>query len=111
MSGKLGRNDACHCGSGKKYKKCHMREDQERAKSLPPGVSLESLEGSVPLPSPDSAPVDSAELEAAAGKLQGVEQVADQISEIGNPEAFKQLQAKMAALQALMQVEPPSSDE
>jgi len=25
---KLGRNDPCWCGSGKKYKKCHMREDQ-----------------------------------------------------------------------------------
>jgi len=22
---KLGRNDPCHCGSGKKYKKCHGR--------------------------------------------------------------------------------------
>ncbi|MDL1902566.1 hypothetical protein FBR02_17580, partial [Anaerolineae bacterium CFX9] len=22
------RNDKCHCGSGKKYKDCHMREDQ-----------------------------------------------------------------------------------
>jgi len=21
--GKIGRNDPCHCGSGKKYKKCH----------------------------------------------------------------------------------------
>lgn len=25
-----GRNDPCWCGSGKKYKKCHLREDQER---------------------------------------------------------------------------------
>jgi preprotein translocase subunit SecA len=25
---KLGRNDPCHCGSGKKYKNCHYREDQ-----------------------------------------------------------------------------------
>lgn len=25
---KLKRNDSCHCGSGKKYKNCHMREDQ-----------------------------------------------------------------------------------
>jgi hypothetical protein len=25
-----GRNDPCWCGSGKKYKKCHMREDQEK---------------------------------------------------------------------------------
>ena len=23
----LGRNEPCHCGSGKKYKHCHMRED------------------------------------------------------------------------------------
>ncbi len=25
---KIGRNDPCHCGSGKKYKTCHMKEDQ-----------------------------------------------------------------------------------
>ena len=25
---KLGRNDPCHCGSGKKYKQCHWRADQ-----------------------------------------------------------------------------------
>ena len=23
-----GRNDACWCGSGKKYKKCHLAEDE-----------------------------------------------------------------------------------
>jgi len=27
---KLGRNDPCHCGSGKKYKKCCFAKDQER---------------------------------------------------------------------------------
>jgi preprotein translocase subunit SecA len=26
----LGRNDPCHCGSGKKYKNCHLRADQGR---------------------------------------------------------------------------------
>ena len=26
---KTGRNDPCWCGSGKKYKSCHMRQDQE----------------------------------------------------------------------------------
>ena len=26
---KLGRNEPCHCGSGKKYKKCCYRKDQE----------------------------------------------------------------------------------
>ncbi|MEZ4470904.1 MAG: SEC-C metal-binding domain-containing protein [bacterium] len=25
---KLGRNDPCWCGSGQKYKKCHMDADQ-----------------------------------------------------------------------------------
>ena len=28
---KVGRNDPCHCGSGKKYKKCCMQADQESA--------------------------------------------------------------------------------
>ncbi len=28
---KVGRNDPCPCGSGKKYKHCHMRQDQGRA--------------------------------------------------------------------------------
>jgi hypothetical protein len=27
---KVGRNDPCPCGSGKKYKKCHLRADQAR---------------------------------------------------------------------------------
>ena len=27
---KLGRNEPCHCGSGKKYKKCCLDEDIER---------------------------------------------------------------------------------
>jgi hypothetical protein len=26
-----GRNDDCPCGSGKKYKKCHLRSDEEAA--------------------------------------------------------------------------------
>jgi hypothetical protein len=24
----LGRNDPCHCGSGKKYKTCHLEKDE-----------------------------------------------------------------------------------
>jgi hypothetical protein len=28
--GKLGRNDPCWCGSGKKYKKCHLPEDEKK---------------------------------------------------------------------------------
>ena len=28
----IGRNDPCWCGSGKKYKHCHLREDQQKAR-------------------------------------------------------------------------------
>src|SRR5687768_361903 len=28
MTLKIGRNDPCHCGSGKKYKKCHLAADE-----------------------------------------------------------------------------------
>lgn len=30
---KLGRNDPCHCGSGKKYKHCHLEADERRERS------------------------------------------------------------------------------
>ena len=42
---KLGRNEPCHCGSGKKYKKCHMKQDEERLKdsSHVAGVTREEL--------------------------------------------------------------------
>jgi SEC-C motif len=29
----LGRNDPCHCGSGKKYKQCHLAEDEAKERS------------------------------------------------------------------------------
>lgn len=31
---KLGRNDPCHCGSGKKYKKCHLATDEASAREV-----------------------------------------------------------------------------
>lgn len=42
----LGRNDPCHCGSGKKYKKCHLEKDsvkehvrlEKEAKKIAPPV-------------------------------------------------------------------------
>ena len=30
---KVGRNDPCWCGSGKKYKKCHLVEDEKQSKN------------------------------------------------------------------------------
>jgi hypothetical protein len=32
MSEKIGRNDPCYCGSGKKFKNCHLKIEQEQAK-------------------------------------------------------------------------------
>lgn len=28
----IGRNDPCHCGSGKKYKQCHLAADEQAAR-------------------------------------------------------------------------------
>jgi septal ring factor EnvC (AmiA/AmiB activator) len=42
---KAGRNDDCPCGSGKKYKKCHLRADEEAAsKSLAEGNAAKAKE-------------------------------------------------------------------
>jgi uncharacterized protein YecA (UPF0149 family) len=27
----LGRNEACWCGSGRKYKKCHLPDDEKKS--------------------------------------------------------------------------------
>ncbi len=44
---KVGRNDPCHCGSGLKYKKCHLAKDEaahaaelaaQRAAAAPPST-------------------------------------------------------------------------
>lgn len=32
MTTLLGRNDPCHCGSGKKYKQCHLAADETKAR-------------------------------------------------------------------------------
>ena len=38
---KIGRNDPCWCGSGKKYKQCHMRQDRAESQKqrVPAGRS------------------------------------------------------------------------
>jgi hypothetical protein len=34
MADKPGRNDDCWCGSGKKYKKCHLAEDEMKERKV-----------------------------------------------------------------------------
>jgi len=33
LSATPGRNDPCHCGSGKKYKQCHLAADEAKARA------------------------------------------------------------------------------
>jgi hypothetical protein len=47
----LGRNEPCHCGSGKKYKKCHLEKDEagnrkEREKAALNAVKVAAAEAS-----------------------------------------------------------------
>jgi preprotein translocase subunit SecA len=49
----LGRNDHCWCGSGKKYKHCHMRTDQSAGG--PPAASQKAGAGPTPAPQKASA--------------------------------------------------------
>ena len=39
----LGRNDACSCGSGKKYKKCHLQADEAAAAPPPAAPSAKDV--------------------------------------------------------------------
>lgn len=46
----IGRNDPCPCGSGKKYKKCHMRAQQLEREAAKKTVSVEALIGAGTIP-------------------------------------------------------------
>ncbi len=63
---KPGRNDPCHCGSGKKYKKCHLDSDQRgltEARKAQAGTDVE------PRGSADVPPVDIKSLHQLFGQL------------------------------------------
>jgi len=44
-----GRNDPCHCGSGKKYKKCHLGEDRSREQQDAKAVELHLMDSELVL--------------------------------------------------------------
>lgn len=53
----MGRNDPCWCGSGQKYKKCHLGDDQRTGKGAPASTAA----GSTPRPTsrPAARPMGS----------------------------------------------------
>ena len=52
MEANLGRNDPCHCGSGKKYKQCCLGKDEEKARAARAKAAAEApapvAEGTTP---------------------------------------------------------------
>ena len=68
---KLSRNDACWCGSGIKYKKCHMDQD-ERLETL-------ALQG---IPIPDRTMIKTEEqIQGIAAACQLSKKILDIVSE------------------------------
>lgn len=57
---KVGRNDPCHCGSGKKYKKCCLPADEAKMPAVvePPHAKLTAAEPPAPVAPPPPKPVD-----------------------------------------------------
>jgi hypothetical protein len=39
----LGRNDPCHCGSGKKYKNCHLGADDAKERQARAKLAAETV--------------------------------------------------------------------
>ena len=51
---KIGRNDPCHCGSGKKYKHCHYEADLEQRR-------IEAEQAAENAPTPEDAPDEASD--------------------------------------------------
>lgn len=47
----LGRNDPCHCGSGKKYKQCHLDQDEAAAREAR-AAAMAAAAKNAPAPEP-----------------------------------------------------------
>jgi preprotein translocase subunit SecA len=52
----LGRNDPCHCGSGKKYKQCHLSKDEEAARAKRTKEVAPATDVAPEAPKPAAAP-------------------------------------------------------
>ena len=67
---KLGRNDPCHCGSGQKYKKCHLPKDDaaHSAELLKVQAAAAAAAAEAAAAAGDDAEGDDADAVAAAAK-------------------------------------------
>lgn len=83
MTKKIGRNDPCPCGSGKKYKKCclllHQRDERELREAIPvPGAEPMS-DGSVPIYTALDLLANSVQAHIKAGRLEEAEQACSKL--------------------------------
>ena len=49
-----GRNDPCHCGSGKKYKSCHLAQDETAAREARAKEQAQQGEAAAPAPADEA---------------------------------------------------------
>jgi hypothetical protein len=68
---KLGRNDPCHCGSGKKYKKCHEAGDDAKEAAELAALQAKAEAEKAAAAEAEAADPEAAEAAAAAAKKQG----------------------------------------
>jgi len=52
---KLGRNDPCHCGSGKKYKQCCLAKDEAKQREARAKAEAKAAREPAPAESAESA--------------------------------------------------------
>ena len=53
---RLGRNDPCHCGSGRKYKQCCLEKDESKARAAYAKAAAEAPESSPDADAATAAP-------------------------------------------------------
>jgi hypothetical protein len=57
---KPGRNEPCHCGSGRKYKQCHLQQDEAEARAARAAASAEAASVETAPPEGTEAPAHAA---------------------------------------------------
>jgi hypothetical protein len=63
--GSLGRNDPCHCGSGKKYKQCHLAQDEAAERA-----ARAKAADAAPAPAADESPAKKSSSARPHGKTE-----------------------------------------
>ena len=66
---KLGRNEPCHCGSGKKYKKCCLSKDDGEARAAHAAAEEERIKAAAEREPAEDVPATDKEKTAAASLL------------------------------------------